>query len=83
MRKQYTYYSVLCSNYMTLFGVLMKHRIPFEWHSKVRGCGRCYADFTLDRDYNPALWEIEDEAKAAEAGRGKKFDLKVISTYEY
>ena len=77
----YIYYSVLCSNYLTLFGILMKHRISFEWHSKTRGGGRCYADFYLDKDRDPALWEIEDEAVAAESGRGKTFELKVISSY--
>lgn len=82
MNTVYIYYSVLCSNYLTLFAVLMKYKIPFEWHSKNRGCGRCYADFCLDKERNPALWEIEDEARAWDDSRGKKkFELKVISEY--
>jgi len=78
----YRYYSVLCSNYGTLFGVLMHHRIPFEWHSKLRGCGRCYADFSLDTEYNPTYEEIAAEAAEIEARRGKKLNMVIISTYD-
>ena len=77
----YIYYSGYCSNYGTLFAVLMKYGIPFEWHSRKRGCKRCYADFYIDKDTDPALWEIEDEARAWDAQKGRRFELKVFSEY--
>jgi len=78
----FVYFSVRCSNYLTLFRVLMNHRVPFEWHSRTHCAGACYADFCLDTERDPTYSEIEAEAETIDRERGKIFTMTIMSEYE-
>ena len=78
----FTYYSVVCSDHWALMNSLMHMHISFEYHAKRPGNAVCYIDFVLDKDRDPAYWEIEYDCKKFWERKGVNGHIEVLNTYE-